>query len=168
MSGESNNFEALRKLLTVKRHEVPPPGYFDQLAGEVRARLRAGDHHREDLWKDLGDEASWLQRLWNTLADRPALAGVCGMMACGLVLAAGIYYSQVNEAEIKAPSVAQVSQPGANLPAQTAETYALGQTPPATTVSSTNPVMSSPAPAGLFEQVPGQIREVNFSPNVSQ
>jgi hypothetical protein len=166
MSAESENFEALRKLLAVKRHEIPPPGYFEQFAGEVRARLRSGEHHQEDLWRELGDEASWLQRLWNTLANRPALAGACGMLLCGAVLIAGIYYSQVSESEMKSQPLAQ----GLNLPAPStvAESLALGQTPPAAVASSTNPVMSATAPAGLFEQIPGQARPVDFSPATGQ
>jgi len=161
MSAEPENFEALRKLLALKRHETPPPGYFDQFAGEVRARLRSGEHEKDDLWRDLGDEASWLQRLWGTLTNRPALAGAFGMLLCGAVLTAGIHYSSVSDADAKSQSLAQgLSLPApAGAPAQ----LALGEAPPVNTTSSTNPVMSA-APAGLFDQIPGQAKEVNFSP----
>jgi len=162
MSAEQENFEALRKLLAVKRYETPPPGYFDQFAGEVRARLRAGDHEKEDLWRVIGDEASWLQRLWGALSNRPAFAGACGMLLCGAVLTAGIHYSEVADTDVKNQSVAEaLSVPG---PAGTPAQLALGQTPAQNTISGTNPVISTPAPAGLFDQIPGQAREVNFSP----
>src|ERR1043165_4148165 len=93
MSREMENFESLQKLLKVKRCEQPPPGYFEQFSSEVMARLRAGEHEQKDLWREMGDEASWLQRLWMTLDARPALAGAFGVLVCGVVLS-GIYYAQ--------------------------------------------------------------------------
>jgi hypothetical protein len=39
MSPNSENFDALRKLMALKRHEVPPPGYFDRLADKISYRL---------------------------------------------------------------------------------------------------------------------------------
>jgi hypothetical protein len=118
------------------------------------------------LWHELGDEASWLQRLWGTLANRPAIAGAFGMLLCGAVLTAGIHYSEVSDSDVKSQSVAS----GLNLsaPAGAPAQLALGQTPPANITSSTNPVMSGTAPAGLFDQIPGQAREVNFSPVAGQ
>src|SRR5690349_9142624 len=96
MSQEMENFESLQKLLRVKRHEQPPPGYFDQFSSEVMARLRAGEHEQKDLWRELGEEASWLQRLWASLDAKPALAGAFGVLVCGVVLT-GIYFSQQSE-----------------------------------------------------------------------
>lgn len=98
MSSEPENFELLKKLLALKRHELPPPGYHEQFASEVRARLRAGEHEQSDLWRELGDEASWLQRLWQTFSDRPALAGALGMAACALILT-GVYFTQKTAVE---------------------------------------------------------------------
>jgi hypothetical protein len=41
-------------------------------------------------------------------------------------------------------------------------------TQPENNTSSTNPVMSTTAPAGLFDQIPGQARPVDFSPVTGQ
>jgi hypothetical protein len=39
MNSDSENFDALRKLMALKRHEQPPPGYFDRLADKIAYRL---------------------------------------------------------------------------------------------------------------------------------
>ena len=84
MSQDTENFDSLRRLLAIKRHEQPPPGYFHSFSGEVIVRIRAGD---------LGEDAhgyvwqmGWLQRVWAAFEARPALAGALGLAICSLVV----------------------------------------------------------------------------------
>jgi hypothetical protein len=84
MSPIPDDFEQLRRLLALKRHEQPPPGYFHGFSRQVIVRIKAGE---------LGDPvevAGWsfgggslLQRIWATLDARPVLAGAFGVAVCG-------------------------------------------------------------------------------------
>ena len=76
MSQDTENFDSLRKLLALKRYELPPPGYFHNFSRQVIVRIKAGesgDAAGGAFW-DLG----WLQRLWAALEAKPALAGGFG------------------------------------------------------------------------------------------
>jgi|ERR1051326_83436 hypothetical protein len=84
MSPVPDDFEQLRRLLALKRHEQPPPGYFHGFSREVIVRIKAGE---------LGEESeasgwsfgvgSLFQRIWATLDARPVLAGAFGVAVCG-------------------------------------------------------------------------------------
>lgn len=73
MSASPDNFESLEKLLRLKRHEQPPPRYFNEFSGRVMGRIERGDAR-----------LSWWERFGFDL--RPALAAGAGMVACGLIV----------------------------------------------------------------------------------
>jgi len=52
MNPESNDFETLRKLIALKRHEQPPPGYFSRLPDKISARLER-EEGRAGFWENL-------------------------------------------------------------------------------------------------------------------
>jgi hypothetical protein len=146
MNPQPENFEQLRRLLIVKRHERPPPGFFDDFSRRVILRIKAGD---------LGDEAvgigpwfwntPWLQRFFSALEQKPALAGAFSLSVCGLLLA-GILCS-VAPADPGRPDLVGGSQSLAAIAVpQVAE-------PSPVFVSSTNGVLPGPLQNSMFQQL---------------
>jgi len=90
MTPDSENFDQLRKLMALKRHEVPPPGYFHSFSREVIVRIKAGEIGGEagSTWMIL--EGSWLRRVWSVFEARPVLAGGFGVAVCGFFVAGAL------------------------------------------------------------------------------
>jgi len=84
MNQDTENFHSLRRLLAVKRHEVPPPGYFNTFSRQVILRIKAGESGRDRhgfVW-----QALWLQRLWSAFESRPVIAAGLGLAMCSLAV----------------------------------------------------------------------------------
>jgi hypothetical protein len=82
MKAAPEEFDALRKLLALKRHEQPPPGYFDQLPRAILARIEAGA---------LEAESGFWEKLLNGITLRPAVAySAVGIVCAGLVVGFGL------------------------------------------------------------------------------
>ncbi|MGA2863660.1 MAG: hypothetical protein ABSF95_04145 [Verrucomicrobiota bacterium] len=145
MHPEPENFEPLRRLLAWKRHEQPPPGFFDDFSRRVIVRIKTGDLGDEAVGVgQLFWEAPWFQRFWTALERKPALAGAFGLSVCGLLLA-GIICSVAP----KEPGSQDVLHGTQSLQAIAALRVA-DQAP--VFVSSTNGVMPEPLQNSLFEQ----------------
>ena len=112
MENENENFDQLKKLLALKKHELPPPGYFNKLPGNVISRIRAEKSREVSAVAKLNAEAPWLLRLWQALDSKPLFAGAVGAAACALVLA-GIFYAESPTSNTRAanPLGAQTGQP---------------------------------------------------------
>ncbi|HWX23286.1 MAG TPA: hypothetical protein VN578_25565 [Candidatus Binatia bacterium] len=88
MHHEQENFQQLRRLLALKRHEQPPPGFFNDFSSQVIARIQAEERLAEaTVLERLLAEAPWLQRIWGLLESKPVLVGAAGATFCGLMLA---------------------------------------------------------------------------------
>jgi hypothetical protein len=112
MSQEQNEFEQLRRLLALKRHEQPPPGYFEHFSQSVIVRIRMEARH------PASEESSPLGRFlnfWRTFEVKPAFAGAFGLAVCGL-LVVGVVYSESTSVD----SVALVPSSDAVSPIQVA------------------------------------------------
>jgi hypothetical protein len=94
MSNEQDKFEKLRLLLSIKRHEQPPPGFFNRLSGDIIAQLRSGNTlSRIDLDEQLAIHVPWLQQFWRAFERQPVFAGSFGVAVCALLLAGIAYHT---------------------------------------------------------------------------
>jgi hypothetical protein len=74
MSVEPQNFEELKKLLALKRHEQPAPGFFSELSETIHDRLQHPVPEPAQTW-------------WERLrGDIDVKACAVGVAVCGLVL----------------------------------------------------------------------------------
>jgi len=116
MQDQSPEFEKLRQMLALKRHETPPPGYFRDFSSRVltgieRAEARAGE--------------GWLSRLTALLRARPAIsASFCTATALVLIAATTLFEGDPQEAVTGLPRVDRQSSfatlPGTPAPASAA------------------------------------------------
>ena len=90
MNPEPENYEPLRRLLSLKRQEAPPPGYFNRFADRVIARL----HEPEPL-----APLTWWQRFGLDFDFKPALVCGLGVVVCSLLSVGIITATQVGETE---------------------------------------------------------------------
>ncbi len=99
MNQDTENFEALRRLLRLKRYEQPPPGYFNTFSSRVIARIRLGERGEDAavlerwLW-----EAPWLQRIWAAFEGQPIVAGAFGVAVCAMLIS-GVVCSEKNDVQ---------------------------------------------------------------------
>ena len=144
MSNPPENFDDLRRLLALKRHENSPTGYFNHFADKVIARIEAAG---------LVAQPRWWQRMYAGLEARPVLACAYGLLIGGL-LVVGLGVSQSVEADHAAAPVLANQWFQAPLPAPAVDAgeptsaQFVNQTDAA---SSVNPVISSGPPSFLFD-----------------
>lgn len=77
MSENEQDFDALRRLLALKRHEVPPPGYFEDFSCNVIARIRSGE---------AAARMPWFLRFVQAFEARPAYPVALASSLCTLLL----------------------------------------------------------------------------------
>ena len=102
MTEHPQDFEQLRRLLVLKRHEQPPPGYFNSFSREVIVRIRAGELGEPEA-KWWAFDGSWLKWVWDVCERRPVFAGGLGVAFCGFVAAATL----ISMNDVTEPIVAQ-------------------------------------------------------------
>jgi hypothetical protein len=80
MNSGQEKFEALRKLMALKRHEQPPPEYLDELSCRIITRIERGEG-RLNLW----------DRLSGSFRLRPGVAYAFGLTVCGALGLSTVY-----------------------------------------------------------------------------
>ena len=117
MSPEQENFNELRRLLALKRHEQPPPGYFQDFSRHVLARIQSEEAaSSQSFWQRLFGPASWGRNLWDGFEAKPLVAGAFGVGICSL-LVMGLISSERTDAvglsiDNQAPSTVLATVPG--------------------------------------------------------
>ena len=101
MNPDSEQFEQLRKLLILKRHEQPPPGYFNNFSGKVVARIESAGQ--------AGDGLAWFRKFWALVEGKPMLTGAFGAAVCALAIS-GLVFS--DDVELAASNVRVASGNG--------------------------------------------------------
>ena len=153
MNPEQEDFQQLRRLLALKRHEQPPPGYFEGFSRQVIVRIRVGE--REER---LQLEMSWLQRLWGGLQVKPALAGAFGVVVCGVLVSAAVLSEP--------PQVAGETSPSTGQTATGLITQSPAAMPGATEISSLDGVPILPRTGSLFEEAHRALHGAPFPQSV--
>jgi len=159
MNENENNFESLRHLLVLKRHETPPPAYFNYFSSQVLHRIRAGDTGASANWLDLFlGQAPWAEKLQQVFVVKPVFASAFAGALC-MLLFLGIIYAEY-------PDIT----PQPLLQAATTTSFAavspvsLSQPADQTGIaSSTDPALSLQPVGSLFGQQSSLAQPVSFS-----
>jgi hypothetical protein len=165
MNESKPNFESLRRLLVLKRHEMPPPGYFNNFSRQVIARIRAGEAEASASQSDhVFGSMPWFIRLLQSLESKPVFAGGFATALCGLLLFGAVMARQPDYA---AQSILQ--PPQQNTAPLIASATPTTLSPPVNQFfiadNSTNPVINFSSPAGGSMPVSGQLIAIPVSGN---
>ena len=166
MSPEQESFQELRRLLALKRHEQPPPGYFEGFSGQVIARIKAGETPAAGSFLErLTARAPWLQSLWDGFEAKPIVAGAFGVGVCGL-LVIGLVSSERMD-NVPALSNGQAPQTiFANVPDNQTGAGSLfdrAVTERVGTDRSTGSVFTAQNRTSIFDEIRPHVQPVNFS-----
>lgn len=97
MQDQSQEFEQLRRLLALKRHEAPPPRYFEDFSSRVIDRIEV---------ENTRAGAGWFSNLMELLRVRPAMsASFCLATALVLLAATTLFESAPSSSTAKMPTV---------------------------------------------------------------
>jgi len=151
-----NDFPEVRRLLSLKRHEQPPPGYFDRFSRNVIAVLKEEQAERRKANRTDGVPV-WIVQFVERLQARPMFAGSLGALACALVIGAVLLYEKDTQRPVAMPSLISEITPEVQA-GPAADPVIAGIEPVsadgAATLIASNNLQYSPGPT-LFDAVPG-------------
>jgi hypothetical protein len=161
MSPEQENFKQLRRLLALKRHEQPPPGYFHDFSRQVIARIQAGETAAaQTLWQRLFGRTS---RLWEGFEAKPLIAGAFGVGICSLLVIGLVSSERTDSNSIslsvdrQAPQTALATVPTQSIGSSLFERAAAEHV-------STGEVFTAPNRSSIFDEIQRpHVQPVSFS-----
>ena len=154
MNMEQENFEALRKLLVLKKYEQPPPRYFSELPGRIWARI-----------EPKSSALSFWQRLFPNIGVSPAFAYSFGLLACGSLFLGIVYSLNTVPQQSIGPHLANGNWPENSPRLATTEGVGMKLEPYRPTQNaSTNPVINAEPLPSLFDGFRLRAQSVNYTP----
>lgn len=159
MNRHDQEFEEVKRLLKLKQHEVPPPGYFNNFSRQVISRIRAGEAVRSRSWTDrLQSEAGWFRSILGIFDARPGLVGSFAASLCLLLLLTAVFAERSETAADN--NMLRLTAPGSPLAASSTATAGPATSTGTAFASATAPV--TPSPTGIMISTNPQ---VNLQPN---
>jgi hypothetical protein len=154
MNESPDQFKDLQRLLTLKRYEQPPPGYFDRLQQQISTRIQ----HLEKK-----PVPSFWERVFLQVLHRPQVAYAFGLAACGTLVFTVAHFLIVDPEPVDAkvlerwrtPPVSLTSVPHVDENSAAVVPYQI------TAVSSTNSVLASD-PGFAFERLGFRAERASF------
>src|SRR3954463_9668637 len=107
MSNAPEEFEQLRKLLKLKRHEQPPPGFFNDFSSRVLDGIESKKAANQS--DRLAEYAPWLARFFRLLETNVVAAGGFATAVCAMLVGGVVYSEYVDQA----PSSSMANNDGA-------------------------------------------------------
>ncbi len=150
MSESNDNFNELKRLLKLKQHEVPPPGYFNHFSGDVLSRIQAGESGSgQNLVEKLQSNWPFLAAMLRIFDARPGVIGGLATSVCLLLLIAVVVADRSDEASTDG-MMASASASSSDSAAPALASAPLVPAGDSGIAVSTNPVVSLQAVASLF------------------
>lgn len=146
----NNNFAELKRLLKVKQHEVPPPGYFNHFSGDVIARIRTGEGAEQNFLERV-EPGSWLANLISIFQAKPGMVGGLATSLC-LLLLVGVVMADHSDESSPASDLSsiQTPMPGGGAPTLASSMALAPADPNSGIVISTNPATGFAPQTALF------------------
>ena len=151
MNENKNNFQELKRLLKLKQHEIPPPGYFNNFSGDVISRLRTGETGgAQSMVERLHEQVPWLADWLRIFESKPGVIGGFAVSLCLLLLFGVVMAERPDSAPMSAGALAGAEPATASSPLL-ASVVPMADNSGGISVS-TNPVASLQPVAALFGQ----------------
>src|SRR3954454_7241532 len=98
MSNAPEEFEQLRKLLKLKRHEQPPPGFFNDFSSRVLDGIESKKAANQS--DRLAEHAPWLARFFHLLETNVIAAGGFATAVCAMLVGGVVYSEYVDQSPV--------------------------------------------------------------------